>query len=271
MTRNCCWATRSASGARSSIAHSEAPVGADALRRYRADLERRAAGEPVAYLRGLKEFYGLAFEVDARALIPRPETERLVQLAEAEVMRRLGAAGGVGPPLRIVDVGTGSGAIAVALAVLLRRLRALEAVEIVATDISADALDLAKENAVGHAVADRMTFVEADLVPTDLGPFELVLANLPYVRHDAMAGLPRATSFEPALALDGGADGLEVVDRLLGQLPGVLAPDGLALLEIGADQGDAIVALVAGRLSGWRCSVELDLAGLPRVARVSPG
>ncbi len=170
-----------------------------------------------------------------------------------------------------MDVGTGTGAIAVALAVSLRRLRALEAVEIVATDISADALDLAKENAVGHAVADRMTFVEADLVPAELGPFELVLANLPYVRHDAMAGLPRATSFEPALALDGGADGLEVIDRLLGQLPDILAPAGLALLEIGADQGEAIVALVAERLPGWRCSVELDLAGLPRVARVSPG
>ena len=102
------------------LAHPEAPVGADAAARYRADLERRAAGEPVAYLRGLKEFYGLAFEVDARALIPRPETERLVELAEAEVMRRLGrrprAVGA--PPLRIVDVGTGSGAIAVALAVV---------------------------------------------------------------------------------------------------------------------------------------------------------
>src|SRR4029077_18865201 len=108
------------------LAHPEAPVGADAARRYRSDIERRAAGEPVAYLRGLKEFYGLAFEVDGRALIPRPETERLVELAEAEVMRRLGAVT-LAPdaaPLRIVDVGTGSGAIAVALAVGLRRLRA---------------------------------------------------------------------------------------------------------------------------------------------------
>ena len=251
------------------LAHPEAPVGADAVRRYRADLERRAAGEPVAYLRGLKEFYGLAFEVDPRALIPRPETERLVELAEAEVMRRLGAAGGAETPLRIADVGTGSGAIAVALAVGLRRLRALEAVEFLVTDISADALDLAKENAVGHAVADRMTFVEADLVPAGLGPFDLVLANLPYVRHDAMAVLPRATTFEPAVALDGGADGLEVIGRLLALLPGLLAPDGLALLEIGADQGEAIVELVAVRLEGWRCSVELDLAGLPRVANVA--
>lgn len=253
------------------MAHPEAPVGADAVRRYRADVERRAAGEPVAYLRGLKEFYGLAFEVDARALIPRPETERLVELAEAEVMRRLGAADGVGAALRIADVGTGSGAIAVALAVSLRRLRAYEAVEIVAIDVSAEALSLAKENAVGHAVADRITFSEADLVPPDVGRFDLVLANLPYVRHEAMAGLPKATTFEPALALDGGAGGLEVIARLLDLLPGVLTADGLALLEIGADQGESIVDLVAARLPSWRCMVELDLAGLPRVARVSAG
>src|SRR3954471_3096517 len=129
------------------LAHPEAPVGADAARRYRADLERRATGEPVAYLRGLKEFYGLAFEADPRALIPRPETERLVELAEAEVMRRLGDDGRA-RTLRIVDVGTGSGAIAVALAVALRKVRALEVVDILATDISPDALGLARENAV---------------------------------------------------------------------------------------------------------------------------
>ncbi len=102
------------------IAHPDAPVGPDAARRYRADLDRRAAGEPVAYLRGFKEFYGLAFEADPRALIPRPETERLVELAQTETMRRLGVLTRdetTAAPLRIVDVGTGSGAIAVALAV----------------------------------------------------------------------------------------------------------------------------------------------------------
>lgn len=256
------------------LAHPEAPVGADAARRYRANIARRAAGEPVAYLRGIKEFYGLALEADARALIPRPETERLVELARTEVMRWLGA--GVGRPagraVRIIDVGTGSGAIAVALAVTLRGLRALEAVEIAAIDISPDALQLARENAVGHAVADRIEFVEADLLPVDTArdaPFDLILANLPYVRHDAMADLPRATSFEPALALDGGIDGLEVIGRLLQRLPGTLADNGAALFEIGADQETAFVELVAARLPGWQCAVELDLAGLPRVARVA--
>jgi release factor glutamine methyltransferase len=255
------------------LAHPEAPVGADAARRYRADLERRATGEPVAYLRGIKEFYGLAFEADARALIPRPETERLVELAEAEVMRRLGAERpAASPPLRIADVGTGSGAIAVALAVALRKARALEEVEILATDISPDALDLARENAVGHAVADRVLFVEADLLPGDeRGPFDIVLANLPYVRTDVIATLPRATSFEPVLALDGGPDGLAVIDRLLSLLPGAVTAEGIALLEIGADQGEAIALLVAERLPGWACVVETDLAGLPRVASITRG
>jgi release factor glutamine methyltransferase len=252
------------------LAHPEAPVGADAARRYRSDIERRAAGEPVAYLRGLKEFYGLAFEVDARALIPRPETERLVELAEAEVMRRLGAVArtDTDPPLRIADVGTGSGAIAVALAVALRRRHALEAVEILATDISPEALGLAVENAVGHAVAERIVFEVADLLPPGVQSFDLLLANLPYVRSDVLPGLPRATSFEPVLALDGGADGLTLIGRLVDRLPNVLANDGVALLEIGADQGDAILELVAERLPGWRRVVELDLAGLPRVARI---
>lgn len=251
------------------VAHPEAPVGPDAARRYQADIERRATGEPVAYIRGLKEFYGLAFGVDPRALIPRPETERLVELAETEVMRRLGLASPGAEPLRIVDVGTGSGAIAVALVASLRRRGAAEAIEMLATDVSADALDLARENAVGHAVGDRVTFEVADLLPDHPAPFDLVLANLPYVRHDAMAGLPIATTFEPALALDGGLDGLEVIGRLMDRLPGTLAADGVVLLEIGADQGEAIVALVASRLPAWSCLVELDLAGLPRVVRIT--
>jgi release factor glutamine methyltransferase len=170
--------------------------------------------------------------------------------------------------MRIADVGTGSGAIAVALAVGLRRRGALEAVDILATDVSPDALGLAVENAVVHAVADRIRFEVADLLPVDPSMFEIVLANLPYVRGDALPDLPRATSYEPILALDGGADGLAVIGRLVDLLPEVLAGDGVALLEIGADQREAMLALVAERLPGWRCEVELDLAGLPRVARI---
>jgi release factor glutamine methyltransferase len=255
------------------VAHHEAPVGPDAARRYRADLERRAAGEPVAYLRGFKEFRGLAFQVDRRALIPRPETERLVELAEDDIRRRLGEPNrdASGRPIRIVDVGTGSGVIAVALAVSMRRFGALSEIDLLATDVSAEALGLARENAVGHAVADRIAFAEVDLLPQPIADarFDLILANLPYVRADAMAHLPPATAFEPALALDGGRDGLGVIARLLDLIPGALAMDGVVLLEIGADQRESIIRLAGDRLPGWACSVEADLAGLPRVARLT--
>jgi release factor glutamine methyltransferase len=266
------------------IAHQDAPVGSDAAARFEAAVGRRAAGEPVAYIRGFKEFHGLAFAADPRALIPRPETETLVDLAIAEVMRRLvdrtgeaGAGDGGGDAIRVADVGTGSGAIAVALAVALRGRRVTMGrnVTILATDASPDALDLARENAVGHAAADGMRFVEADLFPPvlpDLGaPLDLVLANLPYVRSDAIAGLPIAASFEPRAALDGGPDGLDVIRALLARLPDALAADGAALLEIGADQGEAAPAAVAATLPGWSATVENDLAGLPRVVRVTRG
>lgn len=253
------------------VAYHEAPVGPEAAVRYQTFVERRVAGEPVAYIRGVKEFFGLAFAVDARALIPRPETEALVAAGEGEVMRRLTADGRTpgSPKLRIVDVGTGSGVVAIALIVALRKRRAAGEIKVFATDISPDALDLARENAVGHAVADHLRFMEADLLPpVVVDPFDLLLANLPYVRSDAMSSLPVATSFEPPLALDGGPDGLAIVARLLERLPEVLTDDGAAYLEIGADQASAIAALVATALPGWQCVVRPDLAGLPRVARV---
>lgn len=253
------------------IAHPEAPVGADAAARYEADLARRAAGEPVAYIRGFKEFFGLAFSTDPRALIPRPETERLVELAEAEVVRRLTVAPrpAGAPPMRVLDVGTGGGTVAIALAVALRRRRVAQDVEIVATDDSPDALDLARENAVGHSVADRVLFIEADLVPPVVPrPWDVVLANLPYVPSAAIDGLPIAASFEPRAALDGGPDGLRVIARLLERLRDALAAGGVALLEIGSDQAGAISALVSEALPGWPCLVENDLGGDPRVARI---
>jgi release factor glutamine methyltransferase len=253
------------------IAHPEAPVGADAEATYRHDLDRRAAGEPVAYIRGFKEFFGLAFAVDARALIPRPETEVLVELAPAAIVDRLIAAPRPkgSPPMRIADVGTGAGTIAVSVAVALRRRGAADEIEITATDISDDALQLAKENAVGHGVADLMRFATADLLPSDgRGPFAFVLANLPYVRADVVPTLPVAASFEPVLALDGGSDGLGIVERLLVQLPDALASDGQALLEIGSDQADEVAALAGRVLPGWPVRVEPDLADHPRVAIV---
>lgn len=252
-------------------AHPEAQVSLDGAARFEADLARRETGEPVAYIRGFKEFYGLAFSTDPRALIPRPETERLVELAEREVMRRLTAAPrpAGARPIRVVDVGTGCGAIAVALAVALRRRRVVSEIEVLGTDESPAALELARENAVGHSVGDRVRFIEADLLPpVVVDPFDLVLGNLPYVRSDVLPALPVAASFEPAFALDGGPDGLAVIRRLLGRLPEALTTDGVALLEIGADQAEAIVRDVDEALPGWRTTVELDLTGHPRVARI---
>jgi release factor glutamine methyltransferase len=252
------------------IAHSEAPVGADAAAAFEAGLVRREAGEPVAYIRGVKEFHGLAFEVDRRALIPRPETELLVSEAEREVAWRLTSAprpAGT-PDLRVVDVGTGSGAVAIALASLLRGRRMLPEVSILAVDDSADALVLARENAVGHAVADAIEFVEADLLPANGSPFDLILANLPYIPSADVDRLPVAASFEPRAALDGGPDGLAVIRRLVASLPAALDADGSALLEIGFDQGPALEKLVADLPGSWSCRIQADLSGRPRLAHL---
>ncbi|HEV2005544.1 MAG TPA: HemK/PrmC family methyltransferase, partial [Candidatus Limnocylindrales bacterium] len=149
------------------VAHPEAPVGDGPAQRFREALARREAGEPVAYIRGVKEFHGLAFASDGRALIPRPETEVLVDLAELEIVRRLISAprpSGT-PPIRVLDVGTGSGIVPITLAVLLRGRRMLDSIEIVAVDIAPEALELARENAAAHAVGDRIAFDIADLVP----------------------------------------------------------------------------------------------------------
>lgn len=254
------------------VAHADAPVGVDAEAKYLALIARREAGEPVAYLRGIKEFHGIVLSVDARALIPRPDTEVLVDRGLAEIMASLTRAVGRPAPLAVVDIGTGSGAVAVAMAVALRARRVGPTdVAITATDVSTDALDLARENAVAHGVGDRIEFVSADLLPHDARsrPFDVVLGNLPYVRSgelDALAGRPVSTTFEPRLALDGGPDGLAVIERLLDQLPWGLASDGIALLEIGADQVAAFEASAGERLPGWTWEIVPDLAGLPRVA-----
>ncbi len=253
------------------LAHPEDVVGPAAAGAFEAAVGRREAGEPVAYIRGFKEFRGLALATDERALIPRPETETLVDLAETEVAGRLTTAPrppGT-PPLRIADAGTGCGTIAVALAVALRRRRMLEDVSILAIDASSDALQLARENAVGHAVADRVRFLEADLLPAVADPrFELVLANLPYIPSAMVPELPVAASFEPASALDGGPDGLEHIRRLIDRLPDALGDGGVAMLEIGADQADAVAAAVGEQLPGWGVSIVPDLSGAPRVARI---
>lgn len=259
------------------LAHPEAPVGTGQAAALETAVARRERGEPVAYIRGVKEFYGLAFTADPRALIPRPETELLVDLAQAWVRARLSSAPRAADarPMVVLDVGTGSGAIAVALAVTFRRRGYGDAVRQLATDVSADALGLAVENAVGHGVADAIEFYRADLLEGppvgDEGTVDLLLANLPYVPSADLPALPVAASFEPAMALDGGPDGSRVIARLVEHLDRVLAPDGLALLEIGDGQGERLRTLVEEVLPGWTSVLHDDLGGTPRVLELARG
>jgi release factor glutamine methyltransferase len=259
------------------VAHGDAPVGADHERAFLSAVDRRLQEEPVAYIRGLREFHGIALSVDSRALIPRPESEALVDLALVELMGRLGAGPSVpddepileSERLRVADVGTGSGALAIAIAVGLRARRVRpDLVSILATDLWPGALDLARENAVAHGVGDRLRFAVADLLPEDETPFALIVANLPYIPSGDLAALPAAVRHEPTVALDGGPDGLAIIDRLLGRLPAALQPGGIAVLEIGADQGVTAAERIEVRLPGWPARIETDLAGLPRIAVV---
>ncbi len=264
------------------VAHPEVALPPEAGARFDVAVSRREQGEPVAYIRGVKEFHGLAFSVDARALIPRPDTELLVELGIARAADAVLSRG----RCRVVDVGTGSGAVAIAVAAALRARGMLRVVELLATDVSADALALATENAVSHGLADAIRFARADLLAAASGPAgvesgaspadvvtgdlpaDVVLANLPYVPSADVPRLPVAASFEPALALDGGTDGLDLVRSLLALLPAALAPGGVALLEIGAGETDGVRTAVAGRLPGWWVEFHRDLAGIERVAEV---
>ena len=259
------------------LAAPEATVGPEQEASFAALVERRAKGEPVAYLRGLKEFFGLAFTVDSRALIPRPETELLVGLALDRIVEMLtGKPRPAGtPPLVGWDVGTGSGAIAVAVAVESRNRGYAEDVRLIASDVSAAALSLAVENAVAHGVAHMIDFELGPLTeltqPSDSTRgqvADLLVANLPYIPSAVIPQLPTAASFEPRAALDGGADGLRLIEALLTQLPGVLAADGVALLEIGSDQESGVRRLAAERLPGWLLAIETDLGERPRVAEL---
>jgi len=255
------------------IAAGGAQVGPGLREVFAAAVARREAREPIAYIRGFREFHGLALASDARALVPRPETELLVDAAVTEVAGRLAGAPRAADslPLRIADVGTGTGAVALALLAALRRRRMDGQVAVLATDASPAALQLARENAVVHGLADRLEFAEADLLPDGLSGLDLVCANLPYVKTADMATLAPDLAWEPRSALDGGDDGLDIIRRLLLRLPGVMARGGVALLEIGADQGVSVVVAVGDALPGWRCTVTADLAGLPRLARVEYG
>ncbi len=247
------------------LAHPEAGLEADAALELDAALARRAAGEPIAYIRGFKEWRSLRIRTDQRALIPRPETELLAEAAMAEIAERLTRDE---EPIVAWEVATGSGAVAVALAIRFRSSLALGRLTLVASDVSPDALELTAENLELHGVAGLVTLARADL----LGPAgdslpvpDVVIANLPYVASAEVDARQGSLGYEPRVALDGGPDGLTLLRRLLDALPGQAAPGATAFLEIGVGQVDAIAALSP---PGWSVSVVPDLAGLDRVVRL---
>jgi release factor glutamine methyltransferase len=245
------------------LSHPTLPLSLAQAALYAGLIRRRAAREPLAYLSGRRWFYGLEFLVTSAVLIPRPETELLVEMALAWLAGRPEGA-------TVVDVGTGSGAIAVALAV-----HTPSRVRILASDSSAAALAVAQENARQHCPG-RITFLSGDLLTPLSEPVDLIVANLPYVaeakRDDLM---PEVRDHEPAAALFGGEDGLAVIERLLLQAPAHLRPGGGVMLEIGAGQGEA-ARLLAGRLLAGRhfpaarIAIHPDLAGLDRVLVITP-
>ncbi|GAB4526916.1 MAG: peptide chain release factor N(5)-glutamine methyltransferase [Anaerolineae bacterium] len=233
------------------IAHPEKALTEAQMAQFAAWAARRAEGEPLAYLLGRKAFYDREFIVTADVLIPRPETEHLLEAALGFVHGKAG--------ISAVDVGTGSGALAVTLAAHAPHCT------VYATDISPAALAVAQQNAALNHV--NITFLQGDLLlPLGARRVDLVMANLPYIATTVMHGLPVA-QHEPHLALDGGADGLDVIRRLLAQVPDYCNPGAFILLEIGADQGEAVVAL--GQALSPSVMLMQDYAGLDRLVAIT--
>ena len=237
------------------ISHSEHELSKNELKSFADSVDRRAQGEPLQYITGQQDFYGRLFQVSPDVLIPRPETELLVEAA----LELISASQ---TPVRICDVGTGSGCIAISLAA--------ENVNVsgVAVDISPSALEIAKQNAVVNNVDERLTFMLSDCfdaLSKDGNLFDLIASNPPYVAGDVVAGLQREVKdHEPMVALTPGSDGLSIIRRLITESTQFLRKDGHLLLEIGFDQGEPVRALV--NETHWELvDIRPDLQGIPRI------
>lgn len=233
------------------LTHPDLLLTTDQTAQYESWLRRRALHEPIQYILGEQEFFGLTFAVTPDVLIPRPETEHLVEALLACVPHDR--------PLRIADVGTGSGAIAVALSY------ALPEAQVTALDISEAALAIAKRNAETHHVAGRMRFLTSDVLSAVASErFDAIVSNPPYVAEADRASLePQVRDYEPSGALFAGTSGLDVYERLIPEAHAALEPGGWLLMEIGQGQRDALTQL----LSGWNNVGFIDdLQGIPRVA-----
>jgi release factor glutamine methyltransferase len=237
------------------ITHPSTPLASPDVRRLRELVEHRAAGVPLQYLTGHQEFYGLDFEVTPDVLIPRPETELLVETA----LELLGEAS---KPTLVCDVGTGSGCIPVAL------LHELPTTRAVGLDISANALRVAARNAARHNVRERLTLIASDCfaaLDSHRARFTMVVSNPPYIVEDALADLQREVrDHEPRVALTPGGDGLRIIKHLIAEAPRFLERGGHLLMEIGFDQHEAVRQLI-GRQVWQLLDIHKDLQGIPRV------
>ena len=236
------------------IAHPEYILSPDQRIKLQESLSRLQGGEPLPYLLGHWEFFGLDFVVNADTLIPRPETEMLVETAlawlQAHPSRRHAA-----------DIGTGSGCIAVALAAHVTNLHLL------ASDISLPSLRIARTNSLKHGVEDRVHFVQSDLLLPTGQSFDLICANLPYIPTHTLQGL-FVYGKEPDLALNGGVDGLQLITRLIFEAPRVLLPAGLVLLEIEASKGDRVAHLARQAFPRAEINILQDFSGHDRLLKV---
>ncbi len=235
------------------ISHDDRVLDSGEQAQFEALIERRAKGEPIAYIVGKKHFWDLEFIVTPSVLIPRPETEHLLEAALTRAKAK--------EQLIAVDIGTGSGAIAVTIA---KHTNA----SMFAVDISPDALSVAKQNARKHEV--EIQFYQGSLAQPLINhgiKVDLLMANLPYIRSDEMPALA-VSKHEPQLALDGGDDGLELVRELLLQVPDVCQPEALILLEIGMEQGQAVLDFARNNLAIRNAAIIKDLAGLDRIVRL---
>jgi release factor glutamine methyltransferase len=247
--------------------HPEARIDPGDAERYFVLVTRRGAGEPTQYLTGKQEFWGLEFEVTPVVLIPRPETEHVVEVA----LERLGArgikirldTGAPSLPLRVADVGAGSGCLAVALAYELPHA------QVFATDVSAPALAVASRNAARHGVSDRISFLRTDLLDglsREPSSFDLIVSNPPYVGSNEAATLPREVrDHEPHEALFGGPTGVEIYARLIEQAGSLLRPGGILVLELGYNSADHVRRIIASQSCWTSVAITNDLAGIPRV------
>jgi release factor glutamine methyltransferase len=233
------------------------PLDAETSARFAAMVARREQGEPIAYILGHKEFYGLDFVVDRRVLIPRPETELLVELA-LPALKTVAHSTPV-----VADVGTGSGALALAIA------KNAPSARLIATDISPDAIAVARLNARRLNLADRVEFVVSDLLEAVREPIDLLLANLPYIPLRRYNQLPREIRhFEPRVALVGGLEGLSVVRRLLDQIEAHVTRAGIVFLEISEEQGQAARQLAETKFPQAQVRIHRDLEELDRVLEI---